>query len=274
MHEKEKILKPLFFNEFSAEIIVPKNVDTDLLGTFSGEIKRERDLKAVLRKKALLGIEQTGLKFGIASEGSFGPHPWIPFIACNQESLIFIDQQRDIEIFSHFVSTDNRAEYIEAETFEQIKEFLKNIQFGEQGVIVKPNHEYVESTEYIIKGLTNIDDVYEAFQKIKSKLESKTVFVETDNRAYLSPKRRQVIFQTGEKLVEKLRSLCAGCHFPGFEMTDFIKGLVCSGCGLKSNKPLKEVWSCPNKSCSYQEIKDRADGIKNLDPAECDWCNP
>ncbi len=274
MHEKEKILEPLFKRNFFSKIIVPRNIDTDLLGTFSGEIKRDSDLKTALRKKAMIGIEQTGLKFGLASEGSFGPHPWIPFLPCNQESLIFIDVERDIEIISHFISTDNCSEYIEAEDFKQVEEFLIKIRLGEQGLIVKPSHEYIQSTEYIFKGLTKVKDVATAFEKIKLDLNAQTVFVETDNRAHMSPKRRQVIFKSAEKIVEKLKSLCPGCRAPGFDMTSFLPGLVCEGCGSKSDKPLKEVWSCPSKSCSYQEIRDRTDGIKSLDPAECDWCNP
>jgi hypothetical protein len=189
MHEKEKILEPLFAKEFSAKIVVPHGIDTDRLGTFTGEIKREIELKSVLRQKAMIGIDQTGLTFGLASEGSFGPHPWIPFVSCNQESLIFIDLQRGLEIFSHFISTDNRAEYIHAENFEQVTEFLQKIQFGPQGVVLKPSHDYVDSTDYIFKGLQDIVDVKDAFQKIKANFDAKTVFVETDNRAFLSPKR-------------------------------------------------------------------------------------
>jgi len=67
----------LFLSEdaFSATIVVPQSMDTDQFETFSGEIERQSDLKKVLVEKAREGMRQTGLQFGLASEGSFGPHP-------------------------------------------------------------------------------------------------------------------------------------------------------------------------------------------------------
>ncbi len=141
-------------------------------------------------------------------------------------------------------------------------------------MIVKPNHEYVESSDYIFKGLRKMGEVVLAFEKIKKSFNSKTVWVETDNRSFMSPKRQKVIFQSAQKLLEKMTSLCPGCQCPGFGMTDFLKGLVCNGCAMKSDKPLKEVWTCPRATCNYHEVMDRSDGIKELDPAECYWCNP
>lgn len=50
-----------------------------------------------------------------------------------------------------------------------------------------------------------------------------------------------------------------------FQMTDHLTGLVCSGCGLKSEKPLREIRSYPNDSCHYQEERKSADGIEMLE---------
>ncbi len=159
MDKKGAIFAPLFHKYFSATIVESKKVDTDQLGTFSGEVKRNRDLRSVLRKKAMLGLEETELSFGIASEGSFGPHPSVPFIECNRETLIFIGLERDSEVFSHVISTENKAEYIEAENIDQIKTFLKRIHFGYQGVIVKPSHDYVESSDFI-QDLRKLDETH------------------------------------------------------------------------------------------------------------------
>ncbi len=271
MHKKEYILSPLFEKKFAAKLVVPADINTDLLGTFTGEIKREHDIKAVLRKKAKLGINKTGLQFGIASEGSFGPHPRIPFIECNQETLIFVDTKKQIEIFSHYISMDNKAEYAEVSTIDEIKLFFQRFDFGDQGVIVKPSY---ESNESVFKGLTTKDEVFDAIKMIQSRHQTEKVWIETDNRAHMNPKRRLVIARAAEVLIEKLISICPDCASPGFEMTDVTRGLACGDCGIKSDKPLNEIWSCPNKKCEYQEIKDRADGLKELDPAECDFCNP
>ena len=56
-------------------------------------------------RKARLGITRTGLKFGLASEGSYGPHPYIPFIPGGREIVLFIDDERGIEIRESIVVT-------------------------------------------------------------------------------------------------------------------------------------------------------------------------
>ncbi len=47
--------------------------DTDSLGTFSGEVQRLDDALSTCRRKALMGLEQSGLRLGLASEARFGP---------------------------------------------------------------------------------------------------------------------------------------------------------------------------------------------------------
>ena len=48
-------------------------VDTDVLGTFAGEIERVGTPQETTVKKAQLGIEATGNPYALASEGSVGP---------------------------------------------------------------------------------------------------------------------------------------------------------------------------------------------------------
>lgn len=274
MHGKEKILQPLFNRYFFATLITPESLDTDKFGTFTGEIKRDQDLKDVLRKKAFEGIKLTGLNYALASEGTFRPHPQIPFIECNQESLIFLDTKNKVEIFSHTLSTESKNMYIEAKNINQIRSFLIDINLGKQGVIVKPSFDYKDSKKFIYKGLTSSKEVYFAYLQIKKKFKSQSVWIETDNRAFMSPKRQQVIYDCGLKLINKLKSLCPKCSFPGFEVKDYEPGLRCSNCNIPSNKPLKEIWHCINPKCSYKESKNRSDGRVSLDPTFCDWCNP
>ena len=110
MHKKDKILAPSFREQLKATLQAPKNLNTDQFGTFSGEITRPSNIKAVLREKALLGTKLTGLRQGLASEGTFGPHPWIPFVQSNRETLLFVDLDREIEIFVDHVSTKNQGD--------------------------------------------------------------------------------------------------------------------------------------------------------------------
>jgi len=75
-------------------------VDTDTLGTFSGEVERKGCGLECAGRKCAWGLQLVGNKvaYGLASEGSFGPHPFIPFLPCNQEILYFIDLQRGFHL--------------------------------------------------------------------------------------------------------------------------------------------------------------------------------
>lgn len=73
-HSKERaIARPLRF-ALGLDIAATPDLDTDLLGTFSGEVPRVGTALEVCKRKARLGMAGTGLPFGLASEGSFGPH--------------------------------------------------------------------------------------------------------------------------------------------------------------------------------------------------------
>jgi hypothetical protein len=105
-HEKEKIIGPLLENSIGVISFVDPNFDTDMLGTFSGEVERELDPIATARKKCLLAMELSNCDLGIASEGSFGPHPSLFFVSADDEFLIFIDKKNDLEIIVRELSTE------------------------------------------------------------------------------------------------------------------------------------------------------------------------
>jgi len=61
-------------------VVVPAGLDTDGLGTFTGEVERPAPPRETALLKARLAIETTGLPRALASEGSFGPHPALGFV--------------------------------------------------------------------------------------------------------------------------------------------------------------------------------------------------
>jgi hypothetical protein len=77
-HQKEMAIAPSFQRLLGASIIVPNGIDTDLFGTFSGEIEREGTMLEVVKKKARLAIKVSGHPLALASEGSFGTDPSCP----------------------------------------------------------------------------------------------------------------------------------------------------------------------------------------------------
>ena len=76
-HEKEKVIAPILEKELGVKCFLALDLDTDKLGTFSGEVERHDDPITTARKKCLLAMELTNCDLAVASEGSFGPHPTI-----------------------------------------------------------------------------------------------------------------------------------------------------------------------------------------------------
>ena len=71
-HDKLRLIKPAFDEYVGCELF-EVNLDTDQLGTFTGVIERDAPPRETAIRKARLGMRETGLLIGIASEGSVGP---------------------------------------------------------------------------------------------------------------------------------------------------------------------------------------------------------
>ncbi|MBJ7429162.1 MAG: hypothetical protein JHD28_09430, partial [Bacteroidia bacterium] len=74
-HKKEQVIAPLLLEEFNINAIICEQLDTDQLGTFSGEIERNLSPIEAAKRKCYMAMELTQCDLAIASEGSFGPHP-------------------------------------------------------------------------------------------------------------------------------------------------------------------------------------------------------
>lgn len=83
-HQKEQVLSPLLSHSLGVHVIVPNNLDTDLLGTFSGEVERKHDPITTARLKCQWAMDLTNCDLAVASEGSFGSHPAAFFLPANE----------------------------------------------------------------------------------------------------------------------------------------------------------------------------------------------
>ena len=270
-HGKEEILAPHFHSLGMKCEAVP--IDTDEFGTFSGEVERKGTIRETLRKKIGAAVKKVpnGRLF-LASEGSFGPHPFLGFLQTDLESLLFHDQELGLEIYAEFLCLDPVHAERTLEPRDDFRKLLSEIGFPDHGVIVHPE----SSVTPVFKGLHTLREVEQAMLDCFMASSSGRVTLMTDLRANHNATRRSAIFKAGEKLVEKLKSFCPSCGVPGFALAGAVPGLKCEACGLPSEIAKEEIWSCPNsiEVCQYEEIKPRADGKKHLSPDECSFCNP
>ena len=165
-HEKEKVIAPILEKELGVRCIVPENFDTDILGTFTGEIERKDDPITTARKKCMLAMEATNCDMALASEGSFGPHPSIFFVPGDDEFLIFIDKKIDLEIIARELSTETNFNGSIIKNKTQLKEFADSVGFPNHGLIAKSDKEVFTD---IIKGIDSWKQLGEVFDYFTDK---------------------------------------------------------------------------------------------------------
>ena len=267
MHGKEAVLAPLMERNFGVVCKVPDNFDTDIFGTFSGERLRENSPYETARLKCLAAMEQTGTDLGLASEGSFGPHPEFGFISINEEFLVLIDKKKEWEITVKKVNTDTNlaGEYIETE--EQLLEAAKRMGFPSHGLILREEN---GQTKKMVKGICDQDQLLRAFGDFK--LLNQKVWIETDMRAMFNPKRMNVIEMAGMELVSRMNTYCEKCDTPGFGPVRAGSGLPCKACRFPTASILFLDRLCAQ--CGHSDKLYYPNGVKFEDPQYCAYCNP
>lgn len=266
-HEKEKVIAPILERELGVQCFVSTNFDTDLLGTFTGEIDRKEDSITTVRNKCLMAMELNNCDMCIASEGSFGSHPSIFFAHADDEFLLFIDKKNNLEIIARELSMNTNFNGSVISSKKELDEFAERVKFPSHGLIVrKDENDFVE----IEKGITDWEKLTEVYHHLIKQHGS--VYVETDMRAMYNPTRMSVIENVAKKLAEKINSLCPSCSIPGFGVTDGKRGLPCQYCNFPTRTTLSYIYSC--QKCSYTQEEKYPNNKHFEDPMYCDICNP
>ena len=266
-HEKLRLVKPAF-DEYVGCGLFEVNLDTDQLGTFSGEIERVAPPRETAVQKARLGMKETGLLLGIASEGSVGADPVIPFVHSNIEHLVLVDDENGIVISETYRSFEITAVTITATPGQDLTSFLNRADFPNHALIVRPNTQVkIES----IKGITDLNQLIEAVE-ISSKISPNGfVVIESDLRAMHSPSRQENIRKVATSLAIRVSQLCPQCHTPGWGRVDYKRGLDCSECSLKNPDAIsQEILGCVK--CDHEQLGQIV--AASLEPAQCSFCNP
>ena len=267
MHQKEQVLQPLMEASLKVTVSVANDLNTDLLGTFSGEVARIADPLTTARKKCELAMDLTGCDLVLASEGSFGTHPAAFFLPANEEWLLLLDRKNGLEIHARHLSLETNFSGQEFHSLEELDAFASKVGFPSHGLMLRRSKDNLEG---LLKGITDPEQLRTAAMLL---LETQGYgFVETDMRALFNPSRMQVIEETAQLLVQKLNSICPSCQLPGFTVTAAEPGLPCSLCGTPSSAALAHLMVCNH--CQHQEKVDFPHGKKTGDPQYCQVCNP
>lgn len=266
-HAKEKVIAPIVEKELGVKCFVSLDLDTDLLGTFTGEIERKDDPISSARNKCFMAMELTNCDIAIASEGSFGPHPSLFFIPADDEIIVLIDKKNGLEIIVRELNTETNFNGSDIKTEEELLAFAANANFPSHGLILrKSKDEYGD----IVKGINSVEQLSKVFIELMN--DFGTAFVETDMRAMYNPTRMKIIESATQKLIKKINTLCPICNMPGFGITDAKEGLPCEICNFPTRSTLSYLYTC--QKCNYTKEEKYPKGKKIEDPMYCDYCNP
>lgn len=273
-HGKEEVIIPEIMQVYPDLKWKKNQYNTDLLGTFTGEVERKQDALTTAIEKAKQSIILSGADIGFSSEGSFGPHPNFPWVASDSELVLFYDARSHQFCFEIEISFETNYANKEIKTWQELSLFSEKVNFPSHGLILKTHKTMAtQSQNYLVwKDMRNWEELEGSFKTSLTHSENGILWVETDMRAHRNPTRMRVIKCAAEKLVKRLLCKCPNCQMPGFGKTSTQNGLPCSVCGFPTEMVLNEIWSC--SSCKFSIQKERRDHLRYASPEFCAICNP
>jgi hypothetical protein len=211
--------------------------DTDKLGTFTGEIARHGSQLDAALAKARKAAELSGARFGLGSEGSFGPDPHIGMSAWGCEVLAWWDAALGCGV--HAVEQGLQTNFVQtlAHSLEEARAFASEVGFPAHGVIVgKPG------TLFFTKELPPQADAFE--DAVSQALAYGPAWLETDMRAHRNPTRMAMIARCADTLAAQLRCSCPACDAPGFGPKASLRGARCERCSLPTSALRARLLGC------------------------------
>lgn len=266
MHRKERVIAPILKNELGLSPFVPI-MNTDELGTFSGEVERKLNPLDAARRKCRIAMELTDCDIAISSEGSFGSHPYLFFSRADDEIVVLIDRKNNIEIVGRALTASTNLDGILAVSVDDVIAFADKVGFPSHGLILKDKE---HNAVIINKSIVNPEQLLNFIQQWF--LTHDHIWVETDLRAMNNPTRMKVIETATHDLIKKMKSTCPSCKHPGFWIVDAIAGLKCSTCYNPTRSTLAHLYQC--SVCKHKLLKEYPDGLEFEEPMYCDFCNP
>jgi hypothetical protein len=266
-HGKERVLAPILEPGLGVVCEIVPGLDTDRLGTFTGEVERALSPLEAAREKCRMAMDLTGVDLALASEGSFGPHPAIPFVPADEEVLLLLDRRHGLEVAARVCSPHTNYSGARVASEAELEAFAATAAFPSHALILRPSPAHAEA---VIKGITRWEELAQGFRSLTEAYG--TVHVETDMRAMYNPTRMQVIAEAGRKLLQLCLSACPACGRPGFAVREVRTGLPCADCGTPTRGRLAGILGC--EGCGHRQEELYPDGIAQEDPGRCDVCNP
>lgn len=277
-HGKERVIGRALRHGLRAQLRHLSEIDTDQLGSFCGRVPRTLTPLDACRAKAELALTHSGLSLAIASEGSFGPHPAVPFLPAGLECMVFLDGERGLSISEELLARRTNFSHrwlmpavaLADDWPDDLRAWLAAVGFPSHGLLVRPGGAE-QPWPAVTKGIQALPDLRLAIHAAAAAGDGR-VLLETDMRAHRNPTRMASIRQLSFRLVRRLGRLCPACAAPGWGVVAREPGLPCGWCGSPTDRTLWELFGCAR--CGERQRLPRPDGLREADPGQCPRCNP
>jgi hypothetical protein len=243
--------------------VVVDAVDTDAFGTFSGERPRAGTALDAARAKARAALGAGPWQAALASEGSYGPHPLIPFLAWGEELALYLDPERGLEVVGRQAAPAPCAWQHRLPDRAAMEAFrppsgVPFVAVGSLGGLPRP--------ELGVRKALVPEDLPAAWAALDR---GEGLWLQAELRAHLNPGRMAAVAAAAEDLARRLATPCPACGAPGFGPEAPRPGRPCRGCGGPTALPLVLRDTCP--SCGHERLHRLA---LKADPRHCPECNP
>jgi ribosomal protein L37E len=272
MHRKERVIAPILEEMLGLRVEVVRGLDTDHFGTFTREVPRPGTQLETARLKAQAALAAVPeAAFGLASEGSFGPHPWLPWVAGGRELIMLVGRDAGLELVGADLTAEtNHGSRLVGSVAEALA-FAQGIGFPTHAVVVMGVHNgEPEVLKGVSKGLMTTEELDAAVRVVLER--HGAAHVESDMRAHVNPTRMAAIGRATRDLVHLALSGCPSCGRPGFDVVERLRGLPCAECGLPTRRVRIDIVGCTGCGCREERLP--STGTAPAAPGECNICNP
>lgn len=269
MHGKETAIAPAMQDALGLLVEPLAGLDTDVFGTFDRRVPRLRPMMETALAKARAGMALSNKCLGIASEGSYGPHPAITFLPGGLELMVFVDDQEGFVVSEHLIEDEPYYASCVVAPEQDLSQFFMFAGFPRHAVMVAPAS---SPTIHVAKGLRDGEAARRAIAACAEHSQDGLALVVNDMRAFLNPTRMRTIERLARKLATRILSTCPRCATPGFGRTDVVKQFACELCGAPTIVPSHDVHGCAY--CGLTELHERPAAMGSSSPQNCPICNP
>lgn len=270
MHGKERVIAPILLERLGLVVSVPHGLDTDRFGTFSREVPRTGTALDAARAKidAVFAIDSMA-RIGIASEGSFGPHPQIAFAPFAQELVVLVDRETGLELHGIDAGIATHFQHDMVTNIGSSRAFADRIGFPSHGLIVMGICDAKPAPKIALA--KDIGDYERLDAAVRVAIDAcGHAHMETDMRAHRNPTRMRAIERATHDLLRSWQSRCAYCARPGLTVSEWISGLPCEWCRAPTEQWRAQIFIC--KGCRHREERVRDHPF--AEPEHCAFCNP